>query len=170
MKLDAAPAAGGAGDVGDLVAPAEGPELVAALARGLEESDPDLVDGERLHPHLCRRLHRRAVGALRPLDRLPARFAHRPLESADAADRMGRQKRRSRLPRPAHIHADLGLHANIDDLLSKPVRNAKADLLEYGNDYLAFIRRHPPFSSAEELIGAYRRELEQRWQEQVAPR
>ena len=71
---------------------------------------------------------------------------------------------------PAHIHADLGLHANIDDLLSKPARNAQPDLLEYGNDYLAFIRRHPPFGSAGELIGAYQRELEQRRQQQVAPR
>jgi RND superfamily putative drug exporter len=71
---------------------------------------------------------------------------------------------------PAHIHTDLGLHANVDDLLSKPARNALPDLLEYVNDYLAFIRRNPPFGSAEALIGAYRRELEQRRQEQVAPR
>lgn len=42
------------------------------------------------------------------------------------------------------------------------------DLLEYGNDYLAFIRRHPPFGSATELIAAYQRELEQRRQEQVS--
>jgi hypothetical protein len=44
------------------------------------------------------------------------------------------------------------------------------DLLEYGNDYLTFIRRHPPFGSATELIAAYQRELEQRRQEQVASR
>jgi hypothetical protein len=83
---------------------------------------------------------------------------------------VGRQKRRARLPRPAHVHTDLGLHADIDDLLAKPARNAQPDLLEYGNDYLAFIRRHPPFGSPEELIGAYQCELEQRRQEQVAPR
>jgi hypothetical protein len=40
------------------------------------------------------------------------------------------------------------------------------DLLEYGNDYLAFIRRHPRFGSAEALIAAYQRELEHRRQEQ----
>jgi hypothetical protein len=71
---------------------------------------------------------------------------------------------------PAHVHANLGLHASVDDLLSKPGRNVQPDLLECGNDYLAFIRRHPPFGSAEELIAAYQRELEQRRQEQVAPR
>jgi hypothetical protein len=71
---------------------------------------------------------------------------------------------------PAHIHADLGLHASVDDLLSKPALNAKPDLLEYGNDYLAFIRRHLPFGSAQELIAAYQRELERRRQQQLAPR
>jgi hypothetical protein len=34
QELDAAAAGGGAGDVSDLVAPAERPELVAALAGG----------------------------------------------------------------------------------------------------------------------------------------
>jgi hypothetical protein len=34
----------------------------------------------------------------------------------------------------------------------------------------SLIRRNPPFGSAEELIGAYERGLEQRRQEQVAPR
>jgi hypothetical protein len=54
-------------------------------------------------------------------------------------------------------------------VLSKPVRNTQADLLEYGNDWLAFIRLQPPFGSAEELIPAYQRGLEQRRHEQVAP-
>jgi hypothetical protein len=40
------------------------------------------------------------------------------------------------------------------------------DLLRYGNDYRAFIRRHPRFGSAEALIAAYQRELEHRRQEQ----
>jgi hypothetical protein len=44
------------------------------------------------------------------------------------------------------------------------------DLLKYGDGYLAFIRRHPPFVPADELIASYRRELEQRRQEQVARR
>jgi hypothetical protein len=29
------------------------------------------------------------------------------------------------------------------------------ELLEYGNDYLVFIRRHTPFGSAEALTAAY---------------
>jgi len=63
---------------------------------------------------------------------------------------------------PSHVHADLGLEANIDDLLAKSARNAQPDLLERGNQYLAFIRSHPPFGSAGELIDAYRRELRAR--------
>jgi hypothetical protein len=47
----------------------------------------------------------------------------------------------------AHIHADLGLHASIDDLLSKPARNRAARPARARNDYLAFIRRNP-FGSA----------------------
>jgi hypothetical protein len=54
---------------------------------------------------------------------------------------------------PAHVHADLGLQANIDGLLAKPVR--KPELPARYNDYLAFVRRHPPFASPEELIDAY---------------
>jgi hypothetical protein len=44
------------------------------------------------------------------------------------------------------------------------------DLLQYGDGYLAFIRRHPPFGSAKAPIAAYQRELEHRRQEEVARR
>ena len=54
---------------------------------------------------------------------------------------------------PAHVHADLGLEANIDGLLAKPTR--KPELPARYNDYLAFVRRNPPFASPEELIDAY---------------
>jgi transglutaminase-like putative cysteine protease len=56
---------------------------------------------------------------------------------------------------PEHIHADLGLRPNIDDLLDKPPRNANRDTVTLLNDYIRFIRRHPPFRSASELIDAY---------------
>ena len=58
-----------------------------------------------------------------------------------------------------------GLVANIDDLLAKPARNAQPDLLELGNDYLAFIRRKPPLGSPQLLIDAYVHELRQRQQQ-----
>jgi uncharacterized membrane protein YdfJ with MMPL/SSD domain len=63
---------------------------------------------------------------------------------------------------PRHIHADLGLRATADDLLAKPPRNARPEVLEMGNDYLRFIRTRPPFPTAEALIGAYRAELRRR--------
>jgi hypothetical protein len=63
---------------------------------------------------------------------------------------------------PAHVHADLGLEANIDGLLAKPTR--KPDLPARWNDYLAFVRGHPPFASPEELIAAYREALRSREQ------
>ncbi len=56
---------------------------------------------------------------------------------------------------PAHIHADLGLRASIDELLEKPPVNSTPDVLRLLNDYVAFIRRHPPFGSAVALHGAY---------------
>ena len=56
---------------------------------------------------------------------------------------------------PAHIHADLGLHANIDQEMAKSPRNAIPAKLEFLNDYVRFIRAEPPFSSAEALIAAY---------------
>jgi len=71
---------------------------------------------------------------------------------------------------PEHVHADLGLQPNIDSLLAKPPRNARPKLLEIGNDYLAFIRRNPPFGSADALLDAYHRELERHWQHQPASR
>lgn len=58
---------------------------------------------------------------------------------------------------PAHVHADLGLQPDLDDLLAEPPANPRADLLERGNDYLAFAREHPPFESADQLMDAYAR-------------
>jgi hypothetical protein len=55
-----------------------------------------------------------------------------------------------------HVYADLGLFANIDELLRRPARQSTASLLAMGNDYLAFIRGAPAFASSEELIAAYR--------------
>lgn len=59
---------------------------------------------------------------------------------------------------PEHVHADLGLFADIDDLLEKPARNATPEFLARVNDYVRFIRSRPPFASADELIAAYARE------------
>jgi hypothetical protein len=56
---------------------------------------------------------------------------------------------------PAHVHADLGLFADIGDLLAKPARGSTPARLALWNDYLAFIRREPAFESAEEMIRAY---------------
>jgi transglutaminase-like putative cysteine protease len=57
---------------------------------------------------------------------------------------------------PAHIHTDLGLRPNVDDLLDKPPRNANPAAVALLNDYVRYIRRHPPFPSAADLIAAYR--------------
>ena len=59
---------------------------------------------------------------------------------------------------PEHIHADLGLRADIDDLLDKPPRNASATTVAVLNDYVRFIRENPPFRSAAELIASYRQD------------
>jgi uncharacterized membrane protein YdfJ with MMPL/SSD domain len=56
---------------------------------------------------------------------------------------------------PRHVHADLGLFADIADLLSKPARGATPERFALWNDYLAFIRREPAFASAEALFRAY---------------
>lgn len=61
---------------------------------------------------------------------------------------------------PAHVHADLGLYADVDELLDRPARGAGPELFAAGNAYLDFVRSRPVFASAEELIGAYRRELD----------
>ena len=57
---------------------------------------------------------------------------------------------------PVHIHADLGQRPSIDDLLDKPPHHATAGLFAVLNDYVRFIRSHPPFPSAEALLAAYR--------------
>ena len=59
---------------------------------------------------------------------------------------------------PEHVHADLGLFDDIDELLDKPARNASPEFLARVNDYVRFIRSRPPFSSADDLIAAYARE------------
>ncbi len=56
---------------------------------------------------------------------------------------------------PRHVYADLGLYADIDELLSRPARQFTPRLMALGNDYLAFIRGQPPFPSDEALVRAY---------------
>jgi Transglutaminase-like superfamily/MMPL family len=55
-----------------------------------------------------------------------------------------------------HVYADLGLYANIDELLQRPARAGTPRLLAMGNLYLDFIRSHPAYDSSSELIDAYR--------------
>jgi hypothetical protein len=57
------------------------------------------------------------------------------------------------------LRGDLGLYADVDELLERPARGAGPDLFAAGNAYLDFVRSQPVFASAEELIDAYRREL-----------
>lgn len=59
---------------------------------------------------------------------------------------------------PQHVYADLGLRAGIDELLDKPARHAQPATLEAINDYVRFIRAHPPFPTAEALIARYAHE------------
>jgi hypothetical protein len=56
---------------------------------------------------------------------------------------------------PQHVYGDEGLHANIDHLLDKPPRHAKPGTLAVLNAYTRFIREHPPFESAAELLTSY---------------
>ena len=56
---------------------------------------------------------------------------------------------------PEHVYTDRGVRASVDDLLGKPARNSSPAVLAQFNDYLRFVRAHPPFPSAEGLIGAY---------------
>ena len=58
---------------------------------------------------------------------------------------------------PEHVHANLGLHANIDDLLEKPRRRSNPQLLAIANHYNRFIRCQPPFPDADALLAAYTR-------------
>jgi transglutaminase-like putative cysteine protease len=56
---------------------------------------------------------------------------------------------------PDHIYADLGLFADVDELLAKPSRGATPARFELWNDYLEHIRRHPAYASSEALIASY---------------
>jgi transglutaminase-like putative cysteine protease len=56
---------------------------------------------------------------------------------------------------PAHVYTDLGVRVSVDDLLDKPARNANPAMLSMLNDYIRFIRTHPPFPSADSLIMTY---------------
>jgi len=60
---------------------------------------------------------------------------------------------------PRHVYADEGLRPSLDELLSKPVRNATGATCAILNAYLRFVRTKPPFPSAEALIEAYLRHL-----------
>lgn len=57
---------------------------------------------------------------------------------------------------PQHVYEDLGLRPAIDEILAAPTKHATPDTLAAINDYLLFIRREPPFPSAEALMAAYR--------------
>ena len=54
------------------------------------------------------------------------------------------------------MYADHGLFADIDDRLRRPAREATPERLRLWNDYLAFIRREPAFTSGEALTEAYK--------------
>ena len=56
--------------------------------------------------------------------------------------------------RPEHVHANLALYADIDEVLAKPMRRITPELLECGNRYIRFIREQPPFPDAESLLAA----------------
>lgn len=57
--------------------------------------------------------------------------------------------------RPEHVHADLGLYADVDEVLAKPMRRMTRELLECANRYVCFIREQPPFPDADSLLAAY---------------
>jgi transglutaminase-like putative cysteine protease len=57
--------------------------------------------------------------------------------------------------RPEHVHANLGLHANVDELLAKPRRRSTQRLVDLINRYIRFIRDQPPSPDAESLMAAY---------------
>jgi transglutaminase-like putative cysteine protease len=58
--------------------------------------------------------------------------------------------------RTEHVHANLGLYADIDEVLAKPMRRVTPEVLELANRYIRFIREQPPFSGADTLLAAYR--------------
>lgn len=57
--------------------------------------------------------------------------------------------------RPEHVHANLGLYANIDEVLAKPMRRATPEGLKLTNRFIRFIREQPPFPDADTLFAAY---------------
>jgi pentatricopeptide repeat protein len=57
--------------------------------------------------------------------------------------------------RTEHVHANLGLHADIDEVLAKPMRRATPQTLSFTNRYIRFIREQPPFPDADSLLAAY---------------
>ena len=57
---------------------------------------------------------------------------------------------------PEHVYADLGLFADLDELLGKAPRPTTSRLQAAGNDWLEFIRARPPFASETELVSAYK--------------
>lgn len=59
--------------------------------------------------------------------------------------------------RTEHVHANLGLHANIDEVLAKPMRRMTPETLAFTNRYIRFIREQPPFPDADSLLAAYSR-------------
>ncbi|HEV3048198.1 MAG TPA: MMPL family transporter [Solirubrobacteraceae bacterium] len=56
---------------------------------------------------------------------------------------------------PRHVFADLGLYADIDELIARPARSATPSRLKLANDYLEFIRGEPAFESEHALVRAY---------------
>ena len=57
--------------------------------------------------------------------------------------------------RPEHVHANLALYADIDEVLAKPMRRITPEVLECGNRYIRFIREEPPFPDADSLLAAH---------------
>jgi transglutaminase-like putative cysteine protease len=90
-----------------------------------------------------------------------------PSTDAELADRTSHFCRQTRLIRwngrddamdfldPRHIYCDLGLYADIDELLARPARARTPTLLAAGNAYLEWVRASPRYASGEELICAY---------------
>jgi uncharacterized membrane protein YdfJ with MMPL/SSD domain len=56
---------------------------------------------------------------------------------------------------PRHVFADLGLYADIDEMIARPARSATPGRLALANDYLEFIRGQPAFESERALVRAY---------------
>ncbi len=61
---------------------------------------------------------------------------------------------------PAHVHADLGLYANVDELLDARRAERGPSSLPPATPISTFVRSEAIFATAEELIAVYRRELD----------